>query len=148
MIIVPRKNLYLPERKWGQKKFQRGIICATAVYEGVLPDPLIIDGGVNVNASGEGFVNCGNPGTTNITTAIASGGVPPYDYLWTLDGAPATKGPWVPISATDPTTNFGGSTNVCEGEQFSETWEIEVTDDDLDTATDTILVTRSWTNIS
>lgn len=32
MIIVPKKNLYLPERIWGRKRFQRGIICATAVF--------------------------------------------------------------------------------------------------------------------
>jgi len=34
MIIVPRRNLYLPERKWGFKKFQRGIVQATCVYSG------------------------------------------------------------------------------------------------------------------
>ena len=32
MIITPRRNLYLPERKWGRPQFQRGIICATATY--------------------------------------------------------------------------------------------------------------------
>ncbi len=32
MILVPKHNLYLPERKWGLRKFQRGIIQATCVY--------------------------------------------------------------------------------------------------------------------
>ena len=32
MIIVPRRNIYLPQSKFGYKRFQRGIICATAVY--------------------------------------------------------------------------------------------------------------------
>ena len=32
MIIIPRHNLYLPERKWGQRKFQRGILIATAIF--------------------------------------------------------------------------------------------------------------------
>ena len=32
MIIVLKRNLYLPERMWGRKRFQRGIICATAIF--------------------------------------------------------------------------------------------------------------------
>ncbi len=32
MIFLPSRNIWTPERKWGQKKFQRGIICATAIY--------------------------------------------------------------------------------------------------------------------
>lgn len=32
MIIIPKRNLYLPEHKWGLKKFQRGIIVAAPVY--------------------------------------------------------------------------------------------------------------------
>ena len=32
MIIVPKKNLYLPKRVWGIKRFQRGILVATAIH--------------------------------------------------------------------------------------------------------------------
>lgn len=67
MIIVPKRNLYLPERKWGQKKFQRGIICATAIFgssttvvitvSGRFIDHSVINGntaraGVRVNVDG------------------------------------------------------------------------------------------------
>lgn len=111
-------------------------------------EPLTINGGPNVVASDSGFSNCGNPGSTGITNAVPSGGVAPYTFQWTLVSAPADKGPWVPVDSTDPSTTFGGSTNVCDGESDTETWEIEVTDDDLDTATDTITVRRTWVNIS
>lgn len=38
MIIIPRRNLYLPECKWGQRRFQRGIIVAAAAYQhSILP---------------------------------------------------------------------------------------------------------------
>jgi len=129
-------------------KYQQGIICATVMYSVTPVDPLTIDAGANVSAGDSGMSNCGNPGTTGITNAVPSGGKAPYTYQWTQIGTPATKGPWVPVSATDPSTNFGGSTNVCAFELFTETWEIEVTDDDLDTATDTLTVTRSWTDIT
>lgn len=109
---------------------------------------LTIDGGSNVLAASSDFSNCGNPGSTGITNAVGSGGIPPLTYQWTLVSAPATKGPWIPVSATDPSTTFGGSSNVCDGENFTETWTIKVTDDLLNTATDTITVTRTWTDIS
>ena len=32
MIFLPSRNIWTPEREWGQKKFQRGIICATAIH--------------------------------------------------------------------------------------------------------------------
>ena len=131
----------------GLRKYQRGIICAVAVY-GEAIEPLSIDAGANVSAAGSGPSACGNPGNTGITNAAASGGAPPYDYLWTIDDTPATKGPWVPSSTTDPTTVFGGSSNVCEGEDFAEVWRITVTDDDLNTDFDTITVIRRWTNTS
>ena len=83
-----------------------------------------------------------------VVNAVASGGKPPLVYLWTLFSSPATKGPWIPISTSDPSTNWSGSSNVCEGETFTETWEIEVTDDNLDTASDFITVIRRWTDIS
>lgn len=128
---------------------QRGIIIAAAIFAaGEELDPLTIDGGPNVQGGGSGMSNCGNPGATGITNAVGSGGLPPLIYQWTQTGTPATKGPWIPVSATDPSTTFGGSTNVCDGENFTETWEIKVTDDLLDTATDTITVTRSWTDIT
>lgn len=114
----------------------------------IVSAPLTIDGGNNADAGAGGFSNCGNPGVTNTTNAVASGGKPPFNYQWTLVSAAADKGPWVPVDSTDPSTIFGGSSNVCDGEVVGETWEIEVTDDDLDTATDTIFVNRVWVNIS
>ena len=31
-IFIPRRNIWTPQPRWGMKKYQRGIICATAVY--------------------------------------------------------------------------------------------------------------------
>lgn len=72
MIIVPQRNLYLPERKWGQRKFQRGIIMATAIYGGAagivvtLTDDTNlavtgipnedVEAGYRVNKTGEGIL--------------------------------------------------------------------------------------------
>ncbi len=52
MIIVPRRNLYLPERKWGVRKFQRGIIMATMV-RGRVPAVVTLSG-ASISTTGSG----------------------------------------------------------------------------------------------
>lgn len=67
MIIVPRRNLYLPERKWGKRKFQRGIIAATAVY-GEVAEPAVL------NLAGETATDVGVNRTARATMVVRADG--------------------------------------------------------------------------
>ncbi len=72
MIIVPKRNLYLPPSKWGQRRFQRGIIMVNSAYAG---------GGCTAGTSTIPNLNCE---TASGTTARTGG-------KWDSDGINYTR---------------------------------------------------------
>lgn len=59
-IFIPKRNVWTPQPRWGIRKYQKGIICATAVYSSVEAPVLNLDGhianAVNVNATARGTI--------------------------------------------------------------------------------------------
>ena len=110
--------------------------------------PIVMDAGSNVSSSGSGATPCGNPGTTGTPGATASGGLGALTYLWEQIGTPAQSGPYN-CSNTAILNPTWTEISVCDGDfPTSETWRLTVTDDTGQTATDTITVTLTWTDLT
>ncbi len=122
-------------------------IVATAIMGGGGP-PLFVDAGANVEATDSGFAACGAVGPTPTPGAVVTGGKTPYVFAWTQIGTPAQNGPYTPNSASIQNPTWSDP-SVCDGDvPDTETWQLEVTDDDLNVENDTILVRLVWTNLS
>jgi len=147
MIFLPSRNIWTPQRKWGQRKLQRGIICATAVYSG--KEPLLVSG-TNVNASEEGFAVSGRVPSTGsaFTNVTVTGGIGPFTYAWTKQ-TDADGPDFVQSGATLKNNGWYGTRSDLNLDN-TETWKVVVTDtgDSNNTAEDTISVTLIWTNLS
>jgi len=128
MIFVPKKNIYFPQRKWGQKKFQRGIICAGAIYaaEGsASPEVDATAGndsnvnfnnpcavGIEFNTSGSEY-NCTNGGTFST-----------YIGEWLTSGD--AEDVWVEFTRTSGTESKWDLHNNGQRYQLSSTQSFEI----------------------
>ena len=102
-----------------------------------------------VSGQGQGFTPCGTPNPTQIATAAASGGTPPYTYQWSLISPPATSGPWLPSDPLQASTLWRSPGQVCGNDaEFKETWRCLVTDADGNTGENTVDVQLVWIDLS
>lgn len=104
----------------------------------------------SVSGSGSGFSGCGNPGSTDVVTVTASGGLAPYTYAWARVSAQASSGPYQASAPTSNATAFtDADNNVCDNDLVSdETWRCTVTDALSRTDTVDVTVTLTWVNLS
>lgn len=88
----------------------------------------ITDSSMNGEESGfssDGFVACSSPSFT--TVSVVSGGTGPYDYAWTLNGTPASSGPYNPSSAATASTGWNATVDSLDVDS-NESWRCRVTD--------------------
>ena len=104
----------------------------------------------NVAASASDFSSSGRvpAGGFALTTCTPSGGTAPYTFAWTklttADGTAFTQ-----QGATLQNNGwYGDPRRDPDDIDNTETWRVTVTDAELDTASHTISVTLTWTNIS
>lgn len=117
----------------------------------VVLEPLKASGDKSlVTGGGSGFSPCGDPGSTDLVTITASGGVPPYSYAWAQVGGNADSGPYAANSPTSNATSFSdANSQVCDADTITdETWRCTVTDNDGRTATRDVTVRLTWANLS
>jgi len=130
MIIVPKKNLYLPERIWGRPKFQRGIVCATAVYGPVIPALSVSLS--NTNNQNSRFGTCW-AGVQYNTSGSEWGSTNVGNYT-------VARGPWLDVGDVADvwlicTVNSGSldTNELSTRQQMSATKKIEMIEGDYDT---------------
>lgn len=104
----------------------------------------------NVTASGSGFINCGNAGSTPIPATFVAGGSGNYSFLWERIGATAQFGPWVISNASVQNPTWSAPGPVCDsGSPDTETWKVSVTDNSTGQAGNfSITVTIVWANLN
>lgn len=103
--------------------------------------------GHDMGASESGFVVTSSPTTT--TVSVVSGGIGPYNYAWTLNGTPASSGPYTVTSEFGATTAFNG-TVAWDDADSDESWRCRVTDTGDGNKTKDIyaLVRLTWSDTS
>lgn len=102
---------------------------------------VVFAGALEVDAGFASATGANSTLTTNLTTANASGGIPPYSYQWVRIASTGT-----PSTASNPTmaTTSFTKTDIPNDTLQSDTWRITVTDAAGQTATDTL--TSNFTN--
>lgn len=100
------------------------------------------------NFSPCGSTSTGDGGGNSSPNTQVSGGTGNYSYLWERTSPAADQGPWSPSSATLQNPFWSGV--PCDNDiTGTETWRITVTDTvTSDTATDSITVTLTHTNLN
>jgi len=83
--------------------------------------------------------------TSNTTTVTPSGGTAPYTYAWTINGSPATSGPFTCTAPTGATTAWNATVGALDADK-NEVWKCTVTDDDANTTEINVTVTLTWTD--
>ena len=122
-------------------------VSAIPIMMHPLVDPLTVSAS-NVTGNDSGFAACGSVSSSGDSPGTsASGGVPPYTYAWTQTGGAAEAGPFAISGATAQNPTWS-DTRCASHTDNNENWEVEVTDDDGNTATDTISVTLVWTDLN
>lgn len=110
----------------------------------------ITDSSMNGSGSGfspSGFVACSAPSFT--TVSVVSGGTGPYTYAWTLNGTPATSGPFNVTSAATDSTGWNATVATLDIDS-NESWRCRVTDTGDGNKTKDIFctVTLTWTDLN
>jgi hypothetical protein len=84
----------------------------------------------SMNGEEQGFAQSGFVATTSpsfTTVSVVSGGVGPFTYAWTLNGTPATSGPFNPTAAGSASTGWNATVDSLDIDS-TESWRCRVTD--------------------
>ena len=116
---------------------------------GVPPTPTLSVSASNVSVALEGPSPTGRvpatSGAATITTPL--NGTGPYTFLWEKQ-TDADGDAFIISGVTDQNATWYGDPRLDSHVDNTETWRVTVTDNVLDTASDTISVTLQWTNNS
>lgn len=111
----------------------------TILLTNAVQPPLSVEASpASVSGQGQNY-----PIQTGLTTASATGGVPPYSYAWSKVSGVATSIATAPNNAL---TAFEASAGLPTDEPIVETWRVTATDANSDTATFDIDVTFTRTS--